>query len=121
MALELLARRLARGRLRHDDVIARRELLAVVTEGFAQRPLDPVASDGMRIDLARHGQAHARGRGRGVPVHRQARRRGATALGEDAIEVGFCAHPCLPRKTQTHGEALKKNALMRFELWAGSA
>jgi hypothetical protein len=58
-----------------------------VSEGFAQRALDAVTADRMRIDLARHGQAQAWFSLAGLPMQGEHGQRHAPAVLEDAIEV----------------------------------
>jgi hypothetical protein len=104
MTLELFPAWPARAaRARNDHIVAGSEVRRVCWRNIlAQGALDAVAADGMRVDLARHGQSEPGGHVAGMPMHGQPRRGLAAALFEDAIEIRARAHPRSAREAGGH-------------------
>ena len=82
----------------------------LLAELLAQGALDAVAADGVRIDLARDGQAQPRRRVIGQPVQGKAGIRGAPAALEHAGELGLRAHPRRGRKAGAEGRRQRDDA-----------
>lgn len=90
---EFLAAGARGGGARDDHIRATRQRVAFAAETIAEDAFDPVADDGTRIDLARHGEPETGRAIVGEMVQGEDRVRGAAAGGEDRVEFRTRAYP----------------------------